>query len=166
MSLDNIQLPPIVVEQLFNKSLVAVEIQQPIPATTSFKPINILGQNKKGVLILVNYNETVFLPEDELNFLIGILSACKLTMEDAGIINMAKHKQLNYQALEKEISCSNLLMFGVMPKAIELPLDFPYYQLQKYNNHTYLSAPALAALMNDKTEKGKLWTSLKQLFSI
>ena len=57
-------------------------------------------------------------------------------------------------------------MFGVLPKALELPLDFPYYQLQKYNNHTYLSAPALAALINDKTEKVKLWTSLKQLFSI
>ena len=97
MSLDNIQLPPIVLEQLFNKSLVAVEIQQPTPATTSFKPIIMLGQNKKGVLILVNYIETVFLPEAELNFLIGILSACNLTMEDAAIIDMVKHKQLNYR---------------------------------------------------------------------
>ena len=166
MSLDNIQLPPIVLEQLFNKSLIAVEIQQPALVAASLKPVNMLGENKRSVLILVNYNETVFLPEDELNFLIGILSACKLTMEDVGIVNLAKSKQLNYQSIQKEISCNILLMFGVLPKAIEMPLDFPYYQLQNYNNHTHLCAPCLSALMNDKTEKGKLWTSLKQLFSI
>lgn len=166
MSLDNIQLPPIVLEQLFNKSLIAVEIQQPALADATLKPVNMLGENKKGILILVNYNETVFLPEDELNFLIGILTACKLTMEDVGIVNLAKSKQLNYQSIQKEIPCNILLMFGVLPKAIEMPLDFPYYQLQKYNQHTHLSAPALAALINDKTEKGKLWASLKQLFSI
>ncbi len=166
MSLDNIQLPPILLEQLFNKSLVAIEIKQMVKAAASFKPVNILGENKKAILILVNYNESVFLPEDELKFLIGILSACKLTLEDAGIVNIAKSKQLNYQIIEKEISCINLLMFGVLPKAIELPLDFPYYQLQNYNNHTYLSAPSLTELMKDKIEKGKLWTSLKQLFSI
>ncbi len=166
MSLDNIQLPPIVLEQLFNKSLIAVEIQQPAPAAAPLKPVNMLGENKRSVLILVNYNETVFLPEDELNFLIGILSACKLTMEDVGIVNLAKSKQLNYQSIQKEISCNILLMFGVLPKVIEMPLDFPYYQLQNYNNHTHLCAPSLTALMNDKTEKGKLWTSLKQLFSI
>ena len=166
MSLDNIQLPPIVLEQLFNKSLVAVEIQQPAPGVAPLKPVNMLGENKRSVLILVNYNETVFLPEDELNFLIGILSACKLTMEDVGIVNLAKSKELNYRFIQKDISYNILLMFGVLPKAIEMPLDFPYYQLQKYNQHTHLSAPALAALMNDKTEKGKLWVSLKQLFSI
>lgn len=166
MSLDNIQLPPIVLEQLFNKSLIAVEIQQPALVAAPLKPVNMLGENKRGVLILVNYNETVFLPENELNFLIGILSACKLTMEDVGIVNLAKSKQLNYQSIQKEISCNILLMFGVLPKAIEMPLDFPYYQLQNYNNHTHLCAPCLSALMNDKTEKGKLWTSLKQLFSI
>ena len=99
-----------------------------------------LGENKRGVLILVNYNETVFLPEDELNFLIGILSACKLTMEDVGIVNLAKSKQLNYQSIQKELSCNILLMFGVLPKAIEMPLDFPYYQLQKYNQHIHLCA--------------------------
>ena len=166
MSLDNIQLPPIVLEQLFNKTLVAVEMQQPAPANASLKPVNMLGENKSGVLILVNYNETVFLPEDELNFLIGILSACKLTMQDAGIVNLAKSTQLNYLSIQKETTCNIVLMFGVLPKAIEMPLDFPYYQLQNYNNHTHLCAPSLTALMNDKTEKGKLWTSLKQLFSI
>lgn len=166
MSLDNIQLPVIVLEQLFNKSLIELKTTELITARPGKEVINMLGENKKGVLILVNYNEVVFLPEDELNFLIGILSACKLSMQDAGIVNIDKNNSLTYETLENEITCNQIFMFGVSPQAIQLPLTFPFYQIQQYNNHTYLAAPDLTALLNDKVEKGKLWNSLKQIFSL
>jgi hypothetical protein len=47
-----------------------------------------------------------------------------------------------------------------------LPLQFPAYQIQKFNNQVYLAAPALHLLAQDKAEKTKLWNCLKQVFSI
>ena len=136
MSLDNIQLPSFIIEGLFKKTLVELKTKQQIKATNPVPAFNMLGKNKKGVIILVHNDAAAFLPENELNFLLGILSACHLTLEDAGIIN------------------------------IELPLSFPPYQVQAYNNLTYLAAPALIILMQDKAEKLKLWNCLKLIFGI
>jgi hypothetical protein len=166
MSLDNIQLPPLAIEGLFKKTLIELKdktISKPAKIVSAF---NLLGKNKKGVIILVNNADAAFLPEEELNFLIGILSACKLTMEDAGILNIAKCPDLSYHSFEKEITGDKIFLFGVSPEAIKLPLSFPHYQIQAYNSATYLSAPTLALLMQQKEEKLKLWNCLKQIFSI
>jgi hypothetical protein len=116
--------------------------------------------------VLVSNTDTAYLPDDELNFLLGILSACKLTMEDVGIINLAKTNNLTYNIIAAELKADKVFLFGVNTGDIELPLSFPFYQIQPYNNQTYLSSPGLAALKEDKTEKGKLWNSLKTIFSI
>jgi hypothetical protein len=166
MSLENIQLPPLAIEGLFKKSLVELKTDQPTKSTTPVSALHMLGKNKKGVIILIHNNETAFLPEEELNFLIGILSACQLTLEDAGIINMAKSTALNYHQFEKEIIAEKIFLFGVAPAALLLPLAFPHYQIQAYNNLTFLAAPTLAVLMQDKAEKLKLWNCLRQIFGI
>jgi hypothetical protein len=166
MSLDNIQLPPLAIEGLFKKTLVELKTKQQIKATKAVPAFHLLGKNKKGVVVLIHNDATAFLPEEELNFLIGILSACQLTLEDAGIINMANSSQLNYHHFEKEIVSEKILLFGVAPAALELPLSFPHYQIQAYNNHTYLAAPALAVLMQHKAEKLQLWNCLKLIFGI
>ena len=59
-----------------------------------------------------------------------------------------------------------LLLFGVQPAEIELPLDFPNYQIQRYNNQVYLTAPLLSNFKDNKAEKTKLWNCLKQIFAI
>jgi hypothetical protein len=166
MSLNNIELPPLLIEGLFKKTLVELKSKQPIKVINPVSALHMLGKNKKGVIILINNNETAFLPEEELNFLIGILSACQLTLEDAGIINMAKSIELNYHHFEKEIIAEKIILFGVDPATLELPLSFPHYQIQAYNSLTYLAAPALAVLLQDKAEKLKLWNCLKQVFGI
>jgi len=166
MSLDNIQLTSSIIEGLFKKTLVELKTKQQTKATNPIPAFNMLGQNKKGVIILVHYDAAAFLPENELNFLIGILSACQLTLEDAGIINMAKITAFNYYFFEKEIVAEKIILFGVAPAKIELPLSFPPYQVQAYNNLTYLAAPALIVLMQDKAEKLKLWNCLKVIFGM
>ena len=65
-----------------------------------------------------------------------------------------------------ELNGDKVFMFGISVDEIKLPLSFPHYQIQKYNNQTYLSAPTLTALQHDKAEKTKLWNCLKQIFSI
>lgn len=167
MSLDNIQLPPITITRLFRKSLVGLKSSQPSSAPKGTGDVfAILGKNQKGVLVIINDAGNAFLKDGELDFLLGILSACKLNMDDAGILNLNKYKDADYKKISAGLTAEVLLLFGPAPEDIKLPLSFPAYQIQKYNSQTYLCAPPLATLQHDKAEKAKLWNCLKQIFSI
>ncbi len=166
MSLDNIQLPPVTVAALFRKSLVDLKSSQPAEITATASSINILGKNAKSIVIVVSNAETIYLPDEELNFLLGILGACKLNMDDVGIVNLYKNEGADYKKITAELNVEKMFLFGVGADEIKLPLSFPQYQIQKYNSQVYITAPALSALQNDKTEKTKLWNCLKQVFSI
>ena len=168
MSLNNIQLSAGAIQDLYKRALVlsadAQEKKVEIPSSTiSF---NTLGNNQQKILILVDNDETLYLPDEQLNFLMGILTACKLTMQDVAILNIQKNKDVSYTNLATALKAFIVLLFGVETSKIALPLQFPFYQIQAYNNQTYLSAPSLTVLQNDKAEKTKLWLCLKQLFSL
>jgi hypothetical protein len=168
MSLNNIQLTAGAIQDLYKKSLVLSdkmpEAKVEKPSTTV--PLNILGNNQQKILILVADDEALYLPDDQLNFLMGILTACKLTMQDVAILNTTKNTAISYTNLATMLQPSTVILFGVETSIISLPLQFPAYQIQAYNNQTYLNAPPLALLQNDKAEKTKLWLCLKQLFSL
>jgi hypothetical protein len=46
------------------------------------KIISFLGNNSKQILIALQYNDISYLPDYDLKFLSGILSACKLSLND------------------------------------------------------------------------------------
>jgi hypothetical protein len=164
MSLDNIQLSPVVLQELFKNTLIGTGSGKEVAAKKTV--LNFLGNNKKQIAIIVSNEEVLYLPDEQLNFLMGILAACKLTMEDVAIMNIKKTNPLSYTTLTKELKAEKILLFGVEPSQIELPLQFPNYQVQSYNKQVYLSSPLLNILQDDKAEKTKLWLCLKQVFSI
>ena len=164
MTLDNIQLPSIVLHGLYKHSLVDLEIEsQSTPPPITFQ---VLGNNGKNILIIVETDEAIYLPDEQLNFLLGILSACNLNMADVAIFNLKNNIQVNYKTLATELRPEKILLFGIKPEQIALPLDFPHYQIQQFNNQTYLTAPMLSILQDNKVEKVKLWNCLKQIFAI
>jgi hypothetical protein len=165
MSLDNIQLPPLVVADLFKNVLIDLKTTEQVIQNQSNTSLAYLGNNNKQICIVVNEEDAVYLKEDELSFLLGILAACKLSMADIALVNYTKNKP-TYTVLKEEIKATIVLLFGVAPGTIDLPLAFPFYQLQKYNNQQYLYAPHLKELMSNKEEKTKLWNSLKIVFSL
>ena len=162
MSLDNIQLSPFVLGNLFNKSLY--DLKPPAENTASGN-ISFLGDNKKRIAILVHSPQSIYLPDEELNFLLGILTACKLSMMDIALINVSKNQGLTYNDIATQAKAEKVFLFGINPESLKLPLQFPHYQLQHYNNQVYLSSEALDKLQADKQEKLKLWNSLKKVFS-
>jgi hypothetical protein len=166
MSLDNIQLSPIVLQGLFKHSLIDIKNEEKPEEKTTNKEFFTLGNNRRHILILVENDETLYLPDEQLNFLLGILVACNLTMEDVAILNIKKNKPVTYKIVTNELNPKKLFLFGVTPDQINLPLDFPNYQIQQYNNQTYLRAPPLSDFQDNKVEKTKLWTCLKQIFAI
>lgn len=163
MSLNDIVLPAKSVVELYKNSLVEDKSSSKSKAAQQ-GAVSVLGKNLKHIIILVANKEAAFLPDDELNFLLGILSACKLNMDDVGIVNLAKNEALSYTQISSDLKAEKLLLFGVKPDDIQLPLSFPQYQLQRYNEQLYLAAPALSNLQDNKDEKLKLWNSLKQIF--
>jgi hypothetical protein len=164
MSLDNIQLPSMVVKELYKDLLVGLNLEQLNQKTATTNGFQLLGKFSRKVLIIVDNNMAIYLPDEELQFLLGILSACKLTMDDVSIANKQRNAHLNYTAISTQLEPSVILLFGIEPLSLELPLSFPFYQVQKYNNQVFLSAPALSALQGNKDQKTMLWKSLQQIF--
>lgn len=157
-------------------SPVKEPIAEPVPpklsATTpaaSSEPAayKILGNNKKQVTVVVNYPNDVFIPESDLQFLTKMLGACKLNMADVAIVNHAT-ASVAIEKVKLQLQPKFVLLFGVEPATIQLPISFPSFKEQPYAGTTYLFTPALSEL-NLETEdakvlKRKLWDCLKRIF--
>ena len=166
MSLDNIQLPPTIIQTLYGRSLYDLGTESQADAAIEPGNIAFLGSNQKRIAILVNAAGAIYLPEEELNFLLGILTACKLSMADIALINVSKKTDLLYTHITEQLKAEKIFLFGLSAEALKLPLQFPQYQVQKFNNQVYLSSVSLTDLQTDKEEKLKLWACLKTIFSL
>ena len=161
MSINNIQLKPNLLADLYKNCLIDTNSKQ----AADPKPVPYLGNNQKHILVGVSHTNVRFLPDEELNFLTNILSACKLSLADIGIINLFSANEADWQNLIQS-EARTVLLFGLEPAAIALPINFPAFQIQQFNKCTYLHAPPLSEIESKKDLKAKLWNSLKALFDI
>ena len=166
MGFDNIQLPASLLIDLYKDSIVQLEdIEKTKPLQQPDSAVKYLGENKKGVLILVEDKTAPFLNETAFNLLLNILTACKLNMGDVALVNKSSLKVPFTRAI-KELSAKNILLFGIEAREMNLPIDFPHYQVQKHGNLSYLTADDFETLEADKQLKGKLWLCLKKIFNL
>lgn len=163
MSLNKIHLTSKLLADLYPNALIESTITTSVP---DFQPVIYLGNHEKKILLLVTNNNFPFLPDNELSFLTNILSACKLSLADVAIMNIAKWKPDEVEKAIVQLGSKNIILFGIEPLSAGLPINFPPYQLQHFNKRTYLCTPVLQDLENDKSLKLKLWNCLKVLFSI
>ena len=128
-----------------------------------------MGGNNKKITILVQSPGIPFLPDDALTFLTRILEACRMNIGDVAIVNAAT-APVTIAALRQQLQPSIVLLFGLEPTAIKLPINFPEFKVQPYDNCSYLSAPPLTRLVAQTEEskllKSKLWVCLKTLFNV
>lgn len=164
MSLDNIQFPGFILQDLFQKSLVDLSGREKIQLPIKKNEINFFGGNKQHIILLVNIPEVTFVSDEQLTFLSGILTACKLTLEDVGLVNLASYPELTYKKISETFSPRITILFGVEPGTIQLPFAMPGFQRQSFNNQVYLAVPSLTELENNKDLKRKLWDVLQQIF--
>ena len=153
MSLDNIQFSEVVLQNLYSKSLFDLKTGKPDLALSQAGTVSYLGNNQKRIVIIVMSAEAIYLPDEDLKFLLGILSACKLSMEDIALINLAKNSSLLYKDVTEQLIAEKIFLFGIDPEVLGLPLQFPYNQIQQFNNQVYLSSAPLAELQNDKADR-------------
>ena len=176
MSIDNIRLSSFVVGEWYKDTLVASPDAPPLAATQPAaqspdepKTYKILGNNRRHITIVVHSPGIPFLPDNQLAFLTKILEACQLNIGDVAIVNAAA-STVQITALRQQLQPASLLLFGIEPAAIRLPINFPAFRLQPYDQCTFLSAPALDKLVEQSEEsrllKSKLWVCLKTLFNV
>ncbi|MEI9808303.1 MAG: hypothetical protein WDO16_10775 [Bacteroidota bacterium] len=169
MDINHIQLPASVIADLFRSSLIEtneipVKVQPAaIPADNRQK---YLGENQKNILIVVDYPDAVYLPDEELHFLTNMLTACKLSLADVAIVNRNSHKEINYKESLAKFRSRIVFLFGVGPVSFGLPVDFPHFQVQSFAGTTFLYAPSLEERKKDELLKSKLWVCLRKIFGI
>ncbi len=185
MSINKIRLSPHLLADLYADTLVVTEsismpesaapASEPVtpPATASTPqvaatatPRRHLGSNAQRIAIIVHQPEFAFLPDGELQFLTTILTACKLGLGDIALINAAGRDAESFTEQLDELGSEKVILFGVEPLGIGLPIHFPPFRLQAFNKRTYLHGPALPELESDKNVKLQLWNCLKTLFAL
>ena len=128
-----------------------------------------LGNNRKQITIIVQSPGIAFLPDDQLTVLTRMLEACRMNMGDVAIVNHASEPVV-IQSLRQQLNPAIILLFGIQPVDIGLPINFPVFKIQAYDDCTYLYSPSLAELLppteESKLLKSKLWVCLKTLFGI
>ncbi len=185
MSLNNIKLSPFLLKQMYQYNLVSTsfatnDVTQVEPThkqekTTSKKTnknennfvgkFPILGKNAQHILIYVFDEKEVFLSDDDLSFLIKILSACGKTMADVALVNCA-NKTIDRMQLKEELSPKNILFFGIEPQQLDYPLGIPHFKVQIYSEQQFLVAPPIKELIHNPEQKKLLWVALKDLFNV
>ncbi len=168
MSLNNIQLSPVITSALYKNSLVIMGDDEKKESADE-QAYKFLGGNKKNMVLVSQSSDAVFVSEEHLAFITKLLGACKINLEDAAIINNARSKAV-ISELKKQFSPKILIFFGVEPTSIKLPIHFPMFKMQEFDGCAYLYVPSLEELNQDNNEgkllKSKLWVCLKNLFEL
>ena len=125
-----------------------------------------LGNNKRSILVVVSYAGSAYLPDEELNFLTKMLTACKLSLDDVAIVNSAHYPDRQAREYQQFFRSSIVFLFGPDPVSFGLPVSFPHYQVQAVAGTTYLFTPPLEERHRDDLLKSKLWVCLKRIFSL
>ncbi len=174
-----IQLPPFVLADLYKESLVIVDDvltshentdeTKPYQSSqeTEPKPAPFLGQNRKGIAVLVKDTLHRFTDDESLQLLANMLGALHMTMDDVALINIDKTK-MTYKEMQATLQTSVCLMFDVSTQSIALPFQMPDYKVQTFDNCKFLCSASLQKMKGNgkeaKLEKTKLWMCLKSLF--
>ncbi len=126
------------------------------------RAITFLGDNGRGILILVNDPESEFLNQKELKFLMNIMEAgLKYTKKDFALVNCAVFPQ---KEILKEIPYDFLIAFDISTDSIKG--DSAFYQLIESENKKLLYGENLSVIEADVEKKKLLWKALKKMFDI
>ena len=192
---DNILLPPVILAGLYSRSLVIIdnvtdgsktfpfqnpdldlsnsypknttEFAESEPVYESVFSLNKLGDFNKQVLVFVSDKNSLHLPDAELELLGKMLQAIKLSLADIAIVNVA-NQTCNWEMIQTILPAKQVILFGVDPTSIQIPVRFPDFRIQKWNGIAFLYSPSLAQINKPSTNqvmyKKELWKALQEMF--
>jgi hypothetical protein len=173
MDLNQIQLQGAQVAGLYPNTLVelAAENMPPVvPETPQERPAaneapavpGFLGQHGKGILLVNDDPDSVFIADNDLEVLTKIMDRAGISLADIAIVNWARIAHKDGNALQSALNSNRILLFGVSPEAFGLAAVFPHYQIQKLGGRTYLCAPPVSALARaEDAVKKTFWSAFR-----
>ena len=142
------------------KEEVKEEIKIPDTISTPQTDFKYLGENNKYILIIVKEPEADFLKSVDLTFLLKILSAKKLTLDDVAIINTEKNEALDFDSLKNFFACTKIITFGINPKSLQIDTAVAN-KISIFKNTPILGTWDLPKLQADTSKKTIFWNELK-----
>lgn len=130
------------------------EAELPVEKPEQAEPITFLGKNLQKVMVLVDGQEDEIIAPDDKAFLLSILGAVKLGLDDVAIIDFSKYS-LRKNDL-KSFNFSTQLCFGISETSL--------YQVIFKEDKKILAAHSLTAIRQDVGMKKRLWACLQEIF--
>jgi hypothetical protein len=142
-----------------------VNEQKTIPT----QPLKFLGDHLKKIVVLVNDKEAVHLNETNLGLLSSILNACKLTLADIALVNMAS-QPISIHEILTTLPSQLVLSFDLSSEQLKIKLPTTLYKPIVLGETQILFSSSLQSMQGGdqaaKLEKSKLWNALKLLFNL
>ena len=171
----NNKLPNSVLVQLYKESIVLCEAasnvdkKETTEEATPTVPIKFLGEHQKKILVLVQDTNAVHLNERAFDLLTSILNACKLTIVDIALINLA-NKNFSLHQILTQVPSDFVLIFDLNPTQLKIKLPTKLYTPILLGETQLLFSNNLSTMQgidtDSKIEKTKLWSALKLLFKL
>ena len=172
---NKVTTPTVAMDAQATTTVVQIEADKDNNYNTTKEPIKELGQIKylgehlKQVTIIVKDELAVYLNENDLTLLSSILSACKLTLADIALINVAQQK-LSLHEILNVLPSKLVMIFDVSSTTLKIKLPTTLYKSIQLGDTYLLFSNSLSLMQGGdqsaKLEKGKLWAILKQLFQL
>ncbi|WP_026464549.1 hypothetical protein [Adhaeribacter aquaticus] len=124
----------------------------------------VVGENKKGLIIVVSLSEQDFRSLPNNVFLSKVLGAIQHGPGDVGFVNISRGQRLSIYDLSKENNVKHLIAFG--PGLLDLSADSKVnlYKPAAIGQYPLLVAEPLENIENDITKKKLLWNGLQTIF--
>lgn len=166
MSINNIHLTSHLCKDLFENSLVGqTKVEKALLPSANDK-LEFLGKNRKNIVFIMTCRDCKYIPDEQMDLLVNLLSACKLNMDDIALLNISNYPSATIEDIKQQLACTKVLVFGTGPMELKLPFKIPEFQIQKFEEQVYLFGPSFELFLNNVALKKDLWISLKKIFTI
>ncbi|MHC2990766.1 hypothetical protein OB13_03910 [Pontibacter sp. HJ8] len=128
------------------------------------KAYEVIGENRKGLVVLVTLPATEFNALPQSQFLQKILAAIGFGRADVAFVNNVSGATVRFEALSEAILTKYIISF-----ASRLDTDLPHAKFTLYNPVLIGDVPvvfsqSLAVLDTDQEQKRLLWNALQRIF--
>lgn len=164
MSLNEIKLSNGLLGELYGLLLVAPEVMpethDPLP------PPALLGNYQKKTLIVVNERAHAYLSDEDMKLLTGILTACNLSMDEIGILNLGNTRIQLAAQIHQQLQPVAWWLFGLDSATLGMDGMSDPGQTYAYRQAPVFWSPALSVLAEDPVAKRALWGQLKKHYGV
>ena len=123
-----------------------------------------VGENNRQIVILINEFTEEYIQPSSMKYLLAILKACKLELDDVAIINITKEK-IELTKIMNLFSPKVILLFGIKNTDLNSSLNLNINQIFTYDKCEILVTTALNPFA-PLSEKSELWYNLKSIFHL